>query len=100
MIDCAQTDDFQFYPMMRLSEEYGLSLNSADSVDRLTSATLRRGLYQLLLHASDLGIVGEDERRTIPNCVVARIRQIYQSATRGYTDYVEKEEEEKEEQCV
>jgi hypothetical protein len=103
MIGCAQTDDFQFYPMMRLSEEYDLSSNSADSVDRLTSATLRRRLYQLLLHASDLGIVGEDERRTIPNCVVAGIRQIYPSATGGYTDYVEKEEgEEKEEkeQCV
>ena len=86
---CGQTDDFQFFESLRLGEEYNISLNSVDSIDRITSNLLRKRLYKMLLHATDFGILEEDERPRLPNCVVARIRQIYPSKSGNYMDYNE-----------
>ena len=86
---CGQTDDFQFFEALRLGEEYNISLNTVDSIDRITSNVLRKRLYKMLFHATDFGILEKNERRKLPNCVVARIRQIYPSKTGDYMGYKE-----------
>lgn len=89
MDSCGRTDDFQFFSELKLGEEYNISLNSVSSVERLPSNILRKRLYKMLFHATDFGLLEKNERRKLPNCVVARIRQIYPSSTGTYMGYRE-----------
>ena len=86
---CGQTDEFNFFAVLSLGEEYNISLNSVNSLDRLASNLLRKRLYKLLFHATDFGILEKKERRKLPNCVFARIRQIYPSTSGDYMGYRE-----------
>ena len=86
---CCLTDEFQFFSDLNFAEETVLATNTADHIDRIPSNILRKRLYKLLFHATDFGILEKRERRKLPNCAVAKIRQIYPSMTGDYMGYKE-----------
>lgn len=89
MDTCGQEDDFQFFETLKLGEEIIEALNTVDCIDRIKSNLLRKRLYRMLFHATDFGILEKKERRKLPNCFVAKIRQIYPSTTGDYMGFKE-----------
>lgn len=86
---CGRTDEFDFFSALNFVEEYDKALLTVDSIDRIPANLLRKRLYKLLFHATDFGILEKNERRKLPNCAVARIRQIYPSMTGDYMGFKE-----------
>ena len=86
---CGRTDEFDFFAVLNLVEEYNQAVVTVDSIDRIPANLLRKRLYKMLLHATDFGIFEKNERRKLPNCAVARIRQIYPSITGDYMGFKE-----------
>ena len=89
MVCCGQIDDFQFFASMNLMEELDDASKTINSPLRIASNLLRKRLYKLLYHAIDFGILEKNERRKLPNCVVAKIRQIYPSSSGDYMGFKE-----------
>lgn len=90
MIECGATDNFEvFTPHLNFADEYGDALSSINSPLRLPSNKLRRRLYSLLFCACDFGILEKSERRKLPNCAVAKIRQIFPSSDGYYMGFLE-----------
>lgn len=81
--------NFNFFESLNFIGEHEEATITADSVDRISSNLLRKWLYKLLFHATDFGILEKKERRKLPNCAVARIRQIYPSNTGDYMGFRE-----------
>ena len=86
---CGQTDEFQFFETLKLGDEFNEALNTVDCLDRIKSNLLRKRLYRMIFHATDFGILEKKERRKLPNCFVAKIRQIYPSTTGDYMGFKE-----------
>lgn len=86
---CGRTDEFVFFSASNLVEEYNQAVVTVDSIDRIPANLLRKRLYKMLFHATDFGILEKNERRKLPNCAVARIRQIYPSTTGDYMGFKE-----------
>ena len=86
---CGRTDEFAFFSALNLVEEYNEAVVTVDSIDRIPANLLRKRLYKMLFHATDFGILERNERRKLPNCAVARIRQIYPSITGDYMGFKE-----------
>ena len=86
---CGIEDEFQFFVSLDFLNEYNEAFASVDSIDRIPSNLLRKRLYKLLFHATDFGILEKKERRKLPNCAVAKIRQIYPSPTGYYMGFKE-----------
>lgn len=84
---CGRTDDFQFFSTLNLVEEYSEALATIDSLGRIPANLLRKRLNKLLFYATDFGILEKNERRKLPNCAVAKIRQIYPSMTGDYMGF-------------
>ena len=78
-----------FFSALNLVGEYDEALLTIDSVDRIPANKLRKRLYIKLFHATDFGILEKNERRKLPNCAVARVRQIYPSKTGDYMGFRE-----------
>ena len=89
MIVCGKEDDFIFFTSIDFTGEMNAAIESTDFPDRLPSNLLRKRLYKLLFHATDYGILEKNERRRLPNCAVARIRQTYPSLTGHYMGFKE-----------
>ena len=86
---CGCTDEFYFFSALNLVGEYEEALLTIDSADRIPANKLRKRLYIKLFHATDFGILEKKERRKLPNCAVARVRQIYPSKTGDYMGFRE-----------
>jgi hypothetical protein len=80
---------FSFFHCLNYDEEHQLSLNSVMDIDRLPSNLLRKRLYKHLFHETDIGLLEKLERRKLPNCAVARVRQIYPNTEGQYKGYRE-----------
>ena len=86
---CAKEDEFQFFATIDYVNEIMEATNSIESPDRIASNLLRKRLYKMLFHATDYGILEKKERRKLPNCAVAKIRQIYPSLSGDYMGFKE-----------
>ena len=86
---CGQTDEFQFFSELDFVDRHIKALETADSLDRVSSNLIKKSIYISLFDAIDFGILEKKERRKLPNCVVARIRQIYPSKTGDYMGFKE-----------
>ena len=86
---CCQTNEFQFFPALSLEEEFLTAKENVNDLDRVPCNLLRKRLYKLLFYACDFGILEKNERRKLPNCFVARIRQTYPSLTGLYMGFRE-----------
>ena len=86
---CAKEDDFQFFSIISFEGEMTAASDSVDFPDGISSNLLRKRLYKKLFHATDFGILEKKERRRLPNCAVAKVRQIYPSITGYYMGFKE-----------
>lgn len=86
---CCKEDEFQFFSAVEFSNEFDASLESINCCDRIAQNLLRKKLYKMLFHATDFGVLEKNERRKLPNCAVAKIRQIYPSPTGDYMGFIE-----------
>lgn len=89
MIDCCHTDNYSFFSELELDIELSKAAETVDDILRVPSNLKRKRLYKLLFLACDFGILETGERRRLPNCAVAKIRQIYPSDSGFYMGYKE-----------
>ena len=89
MIECCQENNFSFFHRIAFDTEHTLAFNSIDDPSRLPSNLLRKRLCKLVFHETDIGLLEKNERRKLPNCAVARIRQIYPSEKGDYMGFKE-----------
>lgn len=89
METCCKEDEFQFFSAVEFYTEFDACLESINLCDRIAQNLLRKRLYKMLFHATDFGILEKNERRKLPNCAVAKIRQIYPSLTGDYMGFKE-----------
>ena len=89
MIECCQLNNFSYFHNLKFDEEYQLAMDSIQDEDRLGANKLKKRLYRLMFHVTDIGILEPGERRKLPNCAVARVRQIYPSDTGLYMGFKE-----------
>ena len=85
-----QEDNFEFlkncYYTLDFQKQLQLAEDSCDEPRRKPNNELRKYFYKKCL---DFGVLEKGERRRLPNCAVARIRQIYPSDTGFYMGFKE-----------
>ena len=81
--------NFSFFQRIDFEEEYLSAINSVDNHDRLPSNLLRKRLYKHIFHETDIGLLEKHERRKLPNCSVAKVRQIYPNTNGENTGFKE-----------
>jgi hypothetical protein len=90
MIDCCQTDGYSFFTDLDFESEHQLAADTVNDILRLPSNLKRKRLYKLVFLKCDFGILEPGERRRLPNCVVAKIRQMYPSNSGLYMGFKER----------
>ena len=90
---CLQENNFQFLKDCYYSIDFDVQQNLAEtSVDverRRPNNELRKYFYKKLFVSLDFGVLEVGERRRLPNCAVAKIRQLYPSETGYYMGFKE-----------
>jgi cobalamin biosynthesis protein CobT len=90
MDTCAREDNFQFFlEKIDFEGEMTEATESVDFPDRLPSNKLRKRLYKKIFWVLDFGVLEKGERRRLPNCPVAKVRQLYPSLTGRYMGFKE-----------
>jgi hypothetical protein len=91
---CAQDNDFEYFKtahyVIAFDELLVKAMENVDSQDRRSNNELRKSLYKKIFCALDFGVLEPGERRRLPNCAVAKVRQIYPSETGYYMGFKEK----------
>jgi hypothetical protein len=90
---CSQENNFSFYLnsfyKIDFEEQHILAKASIDNKSRKPNNSLRKYFYKKIFIALDFGVLERGERRRLPNCAVARVRQIYPSETGLYMGFKE-----------
>ena len=86
---CAQENDFLFFAQRQLNfvEEHQQSVNTAHDPLRKPNNRMRKKLYKRSFYALNFGVHERGERRRLPKCVEARVRQIYPSTSGIYMGF-------------
>jgi hypothetical protein len=91
---CVQDNDFEYFKTANFVIAFDEILLKAgqnvDSQERKSNNELRKALYKKIFCALDFGVLEPGERRRLPNCAVAKVRQIYPSETGYYMGFKEK----------
>ena len=91
---CVQDNDFEYFKtanyVIAFDELLLKAGENVDSEDRRSNNELRKSLYKKIFCALDFGVLEPGERRQLPNCAVAKKRQIYPSETGYYMGFKEK----------
>ena len=91
---CVQENNFEYFKSANYVIAFDDLLIKAgqniDSEDRRSNNELRKSLYKKIFCALDFGVLEPGERRRLPNCAVAKVRQIYPSDTGYYMGFKEK----------
>lgn len=90
---CLQENNFEFlvncaYPL-RFDELYLLAVEGIDNLHRRPNNEIRKYYYKKLFIALDFGALEKGERRRLPNCGVAKIRQLHPSESGYYMGFKE-----------
>lgn len=90
---CLQENNFEFlvncaYPI-RFDELYLLAVEGIDNLHRRPNNEIRKYYYKKLFIALDFGALEKGERRKLPNCGVAKIRQLHPSESGYYMGFKE-----------
>ena len=91
---CVQDNNFEYFKtanyVIDFNEVLMKAVENVDSEERRSNSDLRKSLYKKVFCALDFGILEPGERRRLPNCAVAKVRQIYPSETGYYMGFKEK----------
>ena len=93
LAQCFQDNDFEFlkncaYPI-RFDDLYTLAVVGVDNERRRPNNEIRKYYYSKLFIALDFGRLEKGERRRLPNCGVAKIRQLHPSESGFYMGFKE-----------
>ena len=93
LAQCFQENDFEFlklseYPM-NFDELFLLAVEGIDNERRRPNNEIRKYYYKKLFMALDFGALEKGERRRLPNCGVAKIRQLHPSEDGFYMGFKE-----------
>ena len=90
---CFQENNFEFlkncYYKVDFDEQLQLATDSVSNERRKPNNELRKFLYGKVFIALDFGVLEVGERKKLPNCAVAKIRQIYPDETGTYMGFKE-----------
>jgi hypothetical protein len=90
---CFQENNFEFlrncFYKVNFDEQLQLATDSVNNERRLPNNDLRKFLYGKFFVALDFGALEAGERKKLPNCAVAKIRQIYPDDTGTYMGFKE-----------
>jgi hypothetical protein len=93
LASCLQENNFQFFKdsvyVVDFEEEMLLAKESVDLGRRKPNNELRKFLYKKIFVCLDFGVIEKGERKRLPNCAVAKIRQIYPSESGSYMGFKE-----------
>jgi hypothetical protein len=64
-----------------------IAVEECKEYDRRPNNEMRKQLYRLIFHSLDFHAVEKGERRQLPNCALARVRQLYPSHTGHYMGF-------------
>ena len=91
---CVQDNNFVYFKtanyIIDFEEVYRKAWESVDIEERRENKDLRKALYKKVFRALDFGALEPGERRRLPNCAVAKVRQIYPSDSGYYMGFKEK----------
>ena len=77
---CFQEDNFQFFKDCYYSIDFDaqltLAIEGVNNIHRRPNNEMRKYFYKNVFFSIDFGVVEKGERRRLPNCAVAKIRQI------------------------
>ena len=93
LAECFQENNFEFlktseYPIL-FDELYLLAVEGIDNERRRPNNDIRKYYYKKLFMALDFGALEKGKRRRLPNCGVAKIRQLHPSDTGYYMGFKE-----------
>jgi hypothetical protein len=87
---CLQENNFQFlkdcFSPVDFDEQVSIAESSIDQQRRKPNNDLRKFL-NIFFMALDFSALEKGERRKLPNCAVAKVRQIYPSDTGSYMGF-------------
>ena len=90
---CFQENNFQFFKdcfySIDFDEQFTLAVEGIDNLHRRPNNEMRKYYYKKIFFSIDFGVVEKGERRRLPNCAVARVRQIFPSDTGFYMGFKE-----------
>lgn len=90
---CLQENDYQLfkdsYYTIDFDDQLILARESVDVMRRKPNNELRKYFYKKVFVCLDFGVLEKGDRRRLPNCAVAKIRQIYPSETGLYMGFKE-----------
>ena len=90
---CFQENNFQFFKdcfySIDFDEQLTLAAEGIDNLHRRPNNEMRKYYYKKIFFSIDFGVVEKGERRRLPNCAVARVRQIFPSDTGFYMGFKE-----------
>jgi hypothetical protein len=91
---CLQDNNFVYFTTANHVIDFDEVLMKAgeniDSDERRSNKDLRKALYKKVFRALDFGALEPGERRRLPNCAVAKVRQIYPSESGYYMGFKER----------
>ena len=90
---CLQENNFQFFKdsfyVVDLDAEMSLAKESVDIGRRKPNNEMRKFWYKKIFICLDFGVLEKGERKRLPHCAVAKIRQIYPSESGLYMGFKE-----------
>ena len=90
---CLQENNYQFlkdcYYTINFDDQFQLAVSSVDEPRRKPNNEMRKYLYKKLFVSLDFGVLEKGERKRLPNCAVAKIRQMYPSESGYYMGFKE-----------
>ena len=89
MGNCCRLDDFVFFGSIDFVTLIAEAIDTVNDEGRIPNNILRKKLYRSLFLDTNFGILEKKERRKLPNCGVAKVRQIFPSTSGNYMGYKE-----------
>ena len=86
---CCRLDDFVFFGSIDFETLIAEAIDTVNDEGRMPNNILRKKLYRSLFLDTNFGILEKKERRKLPNCGVAKVRQMFPSTSGNYMGYKE-----------
>lgn len=78
LYNCCREDNFAFFgDIIDFDAILQEAEDTVDDILRSANNLNRKRLYKSVFHRMDFGVLGEHERRELPWCICAKIRQVY-----------------------
>ena len=81
---CCRPDDFVFFGSIDFETSMAEAVDKVNDEGRIPNNIQRKKLYRSLILDTNFGVLEKKERGKLPNCGVAKVRQIFPSTSANY----------------